>query len=84
MPYERVATPIPSAQAFKQSSDAAIQSQATVLLALGAQLRGEGPAGRRLFALPSKRPQVETAYYTLDPWDLGAEQSLMEAGRRFS
>ena len=51
MPYERVAAPIPSAQAFKQSSDAAIQSQAAVLLVLGAQLRGEGPARRRLFAI---------------------------------
>jgi len=41
MPYEPVNTPIPGPSSFSQSGDAATLTQAAVLLATGAQLRGD-------------------------------------------
>ncbi|MBI3652722.1 MAG: hypothetical protein HY231_16995 [Acidobacteria bacterium] len=41
MPRKRVETPIPGHEAFKKTSDEAVQSQAALLLMLGRQLRGD-------------------------------------------
>lgn len=46
MAKKRVETPVPGAEAFRKTSQAAIQSQAALLLSLGRQLRGDDQALR--------------------------------------
>ncbi len=51
MPKKRVEKPVPGPEAFRKTSQAAIQSQAALLLTLGRQLRGDDQALRaRAFA----------------------------------
>jgi hypothetical protein len=64
MPYPLVETPIPGAKAFERFDDAAILSQAAILLSLGAQLRGDesllsaGPADLAALKLPLLSPAL--------------------------
>jgi hypothetical protein len=46
MPKKRVEKPVPGPEAFRKTSQAAIQSQAALLLTLGRQLRGDDEALR--------------------------------------
>jgi hypothetical protein len=46
MPKKRVEKPVPGPEAFRKTSQAAIQSQAALLLTLGRQLRGDDQALR--------------------------------------
>ncbi len=41
MPFNEVTEPVPGQQAFEQKTDAAVLSQAAVLLVMGSQLRGD-------------------------------------------
>ena len=72
MPFERVEKPIPGAEAFEQTSDAALLSQAAILLSVGAHMRG------KLEGIPAAEfeelgvPRVEAQWFkakeiTLDP-----------------
>lgn len=57
--YEPVEKPIPFPQAFSETGDVAAQSQAAVLLALGALLRFEEPARTEVLSMAMSRAPEE-------------------------
>lgn len=59
MPKKRVDKPVPGPEAFRKTSQAAIQSQAALLLTLGRQLRGDDEALRARATAAGMRNAVD-------------------------
>lgn len=59
MPKKRVTKPVPGPEAFRKTSQAAIQSQAALLLTLGRQLRGDDQVLRARAAAAGLESAVE-------------------------
>ena len=74
MPFERVEKPIPGAEAFEQTSDAALLSQAAILLTIGAQMRPKlariAEAELAMLGVPRVAAQFETREAFIDPTDV--------------
>jgi hypothetical protein len=71
MPFETVEQPVPGSISFSGADDASILTQAAVLLAIGAQLRGDNKRVRLAsagpYAVPVPLPDEDVSFLGLPP-----------------